>query len=278
MRSSKRSSRKPARPASIWNRCYEPCGHRPGQGDQGAPHGRSGSRSQSFNAALLHEPWAIQTGSGGPFKVFTPFWRAMPGQGAPAARPGQPRQAGRASAARSAPMPSTIGGCTPRKPDWSGGLAKSWRPGEAGVAGAAELLFPRRRRSPGLRRPPATHPGSTARRPRGSRRICISAKFRRAASARRGRSLKSSRQTAATRIATPTNFSPSSAGANSPITCSFICPTCREPLRDPSSRFPWRRDDAALARLAARPDRLSRSSTPACASFGTPAGCTTACG
>ena len=30
----------------------------------------------SFNAALLHEPWEVKTGSGGPFKVYSPFWRA----------------------------------------------------------------------------------------------------------------------------------------------------------------------------------------------------------
>ncbi|HZQ45581.1 MAG TPA: deoxyribodipyrimidine photo-lyase, partial [Verrucomicrobiae bacterium] len=30
---------------------------------------------ESFNAALLHEPWSIQNQSGKPFRVFTPFWK-----------------------------------------------------------------------------------------------------------------------------------------------------------------------------------------------------------
>jgi deoxyribodipyrimidine photo-lyase len=34
-----------------------------------------GFKVESFNAALLHEPWTIQNKSGKPFQVFTPFWR-----------------------------------------------------------------------------------------------------------------------------------------------------------------------------------------------------------
>ncbi len=32
--------------------------------------------AHSHNGTLLHEPWALQTGGGTPFKVFTPFWKA----------------------------------------------------------------------------------------------------------------------------------------------------------------------------------------------------------
>ncbi len=31
---------------------------------------------QSFNSALLREPWTIATKQGNPYQVFTPFWRA----------------------------------------------------------------------------------------------------------------------------------------------------------------------------------------------------------
>ena len=34
-----------------------------------------GVAAESFNAALLHEPWTIQNQSGKPFQVFTPFWK-----------------------------------------------------------------------------------------------------------------------------------------------------------------------------------------------------------
>jgi deoxyribodipyrimidine photo-lyase len=36
-----------------------------------------GLAAESFNASLLFEPWEVTSKStGGPFKVFTPFWRA----------------------------------------------------------------------------------------------------------------------------------------------------------------------------------------------------------
>ena len=36
-----------------------------------------GIEVESFNARLLVEPWALTTGSGGFYKVFTPFWKAL---------------------------------------------------------------------------------------------------------------------------------------------------------------------------------------------------------
>ncbi|RJN32365.1 cryptochrome/photolyase family protein [Nesterenkonia natronophila] len=36
-----------------------------------------GTAAHSFAATLLGEPWTIQTTTGGPYKVFTPFWRAL---------------------------------------------------------------------------------------------------------------------------------------------------------------------------------------------------------
>ena len=49
-----------------------------------------GIESESFNAALLHEPWTIQNLSGKPFQVFTPFWKRCltePGPDAPLRAP-----------------------------------------------------------------------------------------------------------------------------------------------------------------------------------------------
>lgn len=37
----------------------------------------AGLEVQSFPGLTLHEPWAIQTGSGGPYKVYTPFWKKL---------------------------------------------------------------------------------------------------------------------------------------------------------------------------------------------------------
>lgn len=86
----------------------------------------------SFDGALLHEPTKLRTGSGGPYKVYTPFWRAFSGAN-------EPRDP--------APKPESIKSYSkeiqsdaledwallPTKPDWSGGIADEWTPGEAGA-------------------------------------------------------------------------------------------------------------------------------------------------
>ena len=81
----------------------------------------------SFHANLLFEPWAVRTGKGEPFKVFTPFWRA--------ARELDVRD----------PVPAPPGmrflepgseelddwDLLPEHPDWADGLRAAWTPGEA---------------------------------------------------------------------------------------------------------------------------------------------------
>ena len=60
----------------VWNRCYEPFAvarDKSLKSDLSA----DGVTVQTFNAALLHEPWELKTGGGTPFRVFTPFWKAM---------------------------------------------------------------------------------------------------------------------------------------------------------------------------------------------------------
>lgn len=42
-----------------------------------------GIEYRSFGGTLLFEPWQVQTGSGGPYRVFTPFWRACQKLGLP---------------------------------------------------------------------------------------------------------------------------------------------------------------------------------------------------
>jgi deoxyribodipyrimidine photo-lyase len=84
----------------------------------------------SFAASLLFEPWRISSGSGDPYKVFTPFWRACLTSGDP--RP---------------PLPAppafdglAVGGdalddwtLLPTRPDWAAGLRAAWTPGSAGA-------------------------------------------------------------------------------------------------------------------------------------------------
>lgn len=85
---------------------------------------------ESFAANLLFEPWTIRTGSGTPYGVFTPFWRAC--QAAPIPRQPLPTpQLAAGPAARSEALADW--GLLPTSPDWAGGLREAWTPGEAGA-------------------------------------------------------------------------------------------------------------------------------------------------
>lgn len=96
-----------------------------------------GIRAATFQAGLLFEPGTVRTGAGGPYKVFTPFWRACRNRAEPrlplAAPPRLP-----------APAPGAAGELPPGAslPDWDllprasgggAGFARSWTPGEAGA-------------------------------------------------------------------------------------------------------------------------------------------------
>jgi len=90
----------------------------------------TGLMVQSFQANLLHEPWTVTTGSGTPFRVFTPFWRSC----LSAASPREPLPA---------PAPASLTGVAdvvsdeladwmlrPLHSDWSDGIRAAWTPGE----------------------------------------------------------------------------------------------------------------------------------------------------
>jgi len=62
--------------AVMWNRCYEPFAVERDKALK-ADLVKQNVRVESFNGALLHEPWELKTGGGTPFRVFTPFWKAM---------------------------------------------------------------------------------------------------------------------------------------------------------------------------------------------------------
>ncbi|AMM21898.1 deoxyribodipyrimidine photolyase [Frondihabitans sp. PAMC 28766] len=90
----------------------------------------AGFDAHSFQGSLLFEPWTIQTGSGTPFKVFTPFYRACLDQQEPRHPHPKPRHV---PGPRSAPDSDDLAswGLEPAKPDWAGGLRDRWEPGEA---------------------------------------------------------------------------------------------------------------------------------------------------
>ncbi|WP_116131732.1 deoxyribodipyrimidine photo-lyase [Tropicimonas sp. IMCC34043] len=72
--------------AIFWNRLYEAA---PRDRDTAlkAALKQRGLEAKSFAGTLLAEPWEIATGQGGPYRVFTPFWKALRARGAAAPAP-----------------------------------------------------------------------------------------------------------------------------------------------------------------------------------------------
>ncbi len=115
--------------AVVWNRCYEP--HAIARDMAIKADLRSqGIEVESFSASLLHEPWDLRTGAGGPYKVFTPYYRAASARGHAQPTP--------------APEAITLADCDfgepldavfpmPENPNWAAGWSDIWQPGEAGA-------------------------------------------------------------------------------------------------------------------------------------------------
>lgn len=116
--------------AVFWNRCYEPAViARDATVLDALRH--ADLVAESFNAALLHEPWTIQNQSGQPFRVFTPFWKhclAKPDPAPPA--PGPQRLPA------PVPWPKSLAleelELEPKN-NWAAGLRVGWQPGETGA-------------------------------------------------------------------------------------------------------------------------------------------------
>ncbi len=117
--------------AVYWNRLYEPFAVARDAAIKSSLEQRN-IEAKSFNSALLAEPWTVKTGSDGPFKVFTPFWRAA-------------LQIAESSTPTPAPPrlvpPNAIPSgdkldawrLTPANPDWAAGFRAVWTPGEVGA-------------------------------------------------------------------------------------------------------------------------------------------------
>ena len=80
----------------------------------------------------LAPPGSITTGSGGQYKIFTPFWRALQ-----ATMPPRPPRAGPLRIAGPADWPDSDNlrdwNLLPSKPDWATGMTAVWTPGETGA-------------------------------------------------------------------------------------------------------------------------------------------------
>jgi len=109
----------------VWNRLYGP-----------AAVERDGAlkaelQARSYNASLLVEPWRVRSGSGAPYAVFTPFWKAAQAAITDDSLEPAPR---RLPAPEVWPDSDDLAAWRlhPAKPDWSTGF-EGWTPGEAGA-------------------------------------------------------------------------------------------------------------------------------------------------
>jgi len=80
----------------------------------------------------LLPPGSVTTGSGDPYKIYTPFWRALKKHMPPPDPANRPRDI---PAPSSWPKSDTLADwdLLPTKPDWATGFAREWTPGEDGV-------------------------------------------------------------------------------------------------------------------------------------------------
>lgn len=122
----------------YWTRGYTPDGIARDTAIKSALRAR-GIAVESFAGQVLFEPWTVATGQGGPYRVYSPFWKAVRGRdpGRPLAPPGR------------VPGPETWP-ASDRLEDWrleaamnrGAAVVAQWqKPGEAGAAARLEQFL-----------------------------------------------------------------------------------------------------------------------------------------
>jgi len=93
----------------------------------------------------LLPPASLRTGAGQPYRIYTPFWRALVDR--------MPPPAPQPAPLRLAPPPLWPASddlaqwqLLPGKPDWAGGMRETWQPGEAGAAARLAAFADKARR------------------------------------------------------------------------------------------------------------------------------------
>lgn len=122
--------------AVYWNRLYDP--NTIARDKQVKRHLEDAHiETASFNAALLHEPWTVSTGQNTPYKVFTPFWKAIRDKPvrhplpAPDAMPKVWSRMDSEALANLGLLPDIR---------WDTGIRDRWRPGENGAHARLETF------------------------------------------------------------------------------------------------------------------------------------------
>ncbi|WP_180901398.1 cryptochrome/photolyase family protein [Martelella soudanensis] len=117
--------------AVFWNRRYSTQGIRVDKAVK-TELGEDGITVRSFSGQLLHEPAAFKTRAGGPYRVYTPFWKAFyVEQHVPDPVDPPERLAGISGKLESEKLEDWK--LYEAKPDWAAGFGKIWQPGEDGA-------------------------------------------------------------------------------------------------------------------------------------------------
>jgi len=129
----------------YWNRLYEPWAVRRDSEIKTRLRG-FGLKVESFNASLLFEPTRMRNGSGNPYRVFTPFWKAALAAPAPERPLDAPANLTAAPDVASEKLEDWR--LLPKTSSWASSLQNHWRFGEkaalerlAEFAGAAAAQY-----------------------------------------------------------------------------------------------------------------------------------------
>jgi len=143
--------------AVMWNRCYEPWAVARDTGLKA--HLRAdGLTVESFNAALLAEPWTLATKVGEPFRVYTPFWKALQAREIPWPQ-AAPDRLGPAEAVAGDDLHTWD--LQPFHPDWRQGLRDAWEVGETEAAARLAAFLDEALETYGERRDRPGEPGTS---------------------------------------------------------------------------------------------------------------------
>lgn len=122
----------------YWNRGYEP--HIVKRDTEiKSTLSNDGFDIKSFRGSVVREPWEVETGSGGPYKVYTPFWKSNIAKGIPASE--------RAPKSIKLASIEDLGenledwNLLPTNPDWAKNWQDLWQPGEAGAMSRLETFL-----------------------------------------------------------------------------------------------------------------------------------------
>ncbi len=125
--------------AVYWNRRYARAEIESDQQIKGHLK-KSGLEAHSFNGALLREPFEIKSKTGGPYRVYTPFWNTLRAIGPGRREVGAPGPQKRITHSFSSDRLEDWR-LRPTTPNWAKEFADEWRIGEQEAAGRLDAFL-----------------------------------------------------------------------------------------------------------------------------------------